>query len=101
MCVFLPVVMPNICQDLLALITAALGSTIRLWLTTIILPFHFFSIKKLGFELKSGNDSDTIVQTVVFNMFVFTQIFNSVNSRWLHWKLKHLMVVGDARKPVI
>jgi Ca2+-transporting ATPase len=36
---------------------------------TIILPFHFLSVKILGFELMSAND--TIVQTVVFNTFVF------------------------------
>ena len=52
---------------------------------TIILPFHFLGIKILGFELTSAND--TIVQTVVFNTFVFAQIFNLVNSRRLDRKL--------------
>jgi len=46
-----------------------------------ILLFHFLSVKILGFELMSAND------TMVFNTFVFAQIFNSVNSRQLDCKL--------------
>jgi len=53
--------------------------------TTIILLFHFLSVKILGFELMSEND--TIIQIVVFNAFVFAQIFNSVNLRQLDRKL--------------
>jgi len=52
---------------------------------TIILLFHFLGIQILGFQNTSGND--TIVQTLVFNAFVFAQIFNSVNSRRLDRKL--------------
>jgi len=51
----------------------------------IILLFHFLGLKILGFESTSGND--TIVQTLVFNAFVFAQIFNSLNSRRLDRKL--------------
>jgi len=50
-----------------------------------ILLFLFLSVKILGFELTSAND--TIIQTVVFNTFVFAQIFKSVNSRQLDHKL--------------
>ncbi|KAG2036848.1 hypothetical protein BDR03DRAFT_1052346 [Suillus americanus] len=52
---------------------------------TVILLFHFLGIKILGLEETSGND--TIVQTLVFNAFVFAQISNSVNSRRLDRKL--------------
>ncbi|KAG1747134.1 Ca-transporting ATPase [Suillus paluster] len=51
----------------------------------VILLFHFLGIKILGLADTSGND--TIVQTLVFNAFVFAQIFNSVNSRRLDRKL--------------
>ncbi|KAG2355509.1 hypothetical protein BDR07DRAFT_1303134 [Suillus spraguei] len=51
----------------------------------IVLLFHFLGIKILGLAETSGND--TIVQTLVFNAFVFAQIFNSVNSRRLDKKL--------------
>jgi len=46
---------------------------------------HFLGVQILGFEPTSAND--TIVQTVVFNTFVFAQIFNLVNSRRLDCKL--------------
>ncbi|KAG2345938.1 calcium ATPase, partial [Suillus weaverae] len=52
---------------------------------TVILLFHFLGITILGYADTSGNA--TIVQTLVFNVFVFAQIFNSVNSRRLDWKL--------------
>ncbi|KAG1872060.1 Ca-transporting ATPase [Suillus tomentosus] len=52
---------------------------------TVILLFHFLGNQILGFAETSGND--TIVQTLVFNAFVFAQIFNSVNSRRLDRKL--------------
>ncbi|KAG1821813.1 Ca-transporting ATPase [Suillus subaureus] len=51
----------------------------------VILLFHFLGIKILGLADTSGND--TVVQTLVFNAFVFAQIFNSVNSRRLDRKL--------------
>ncbi|KDQ57233.1 hypothetical protein JAAARDRAFT_35849 [Jaapia argillacea MUCL 33604] len=49
--------------------------------TMITLVFHFLGIRILGFESNTHNDS--VVQTVVFNIFVFAQIFNSINSRRL------------------
>jgi P-type Ca2+ transporter type 2C len=51
----------------------------------ITLVFHFLGTQILGL----GNDQhDTdIVQTLVFNTFVFAQIFNSINSRRLDRKL--------------
>ncbi|KIK34167.1 hypothetical protein CY34DRAFT_17910 [Suillus luteus UH-Slu-Lm8-n1] len=52
---------------------------------TIILLFHFLGITILGYADTSGNA--TIVQTFVFNVFVFAQIFNLVNSRRLDRKL--------------
>ena len=51
----------------------------------IILIFHFRGLQILGFESTTENDS--IVQTLVFNAFVFAQIFNSVNCRRLDNKL--------------
>ncbi|KAF9059412.1 Ca-transporting ATPase [Rhodocollybia butyracea] len=47
----------------------------------ITLIFHFLGLRILGLE--SSTKNDTIVQTLVFNTFVFAQIFNSVNSRRL------------------
>ncbi|KAG1894429.1 uncharacterized protein F5891DRAFT_727851 [Suillus fuscotomentosus] len=44
----------------------------------VILPFHFLGTQILGFAEMSGNN--TIVQTLVFNVFIFAQIFNPVNS---------------------
>ncbi|KAG1804284.1 hypothetical protein EV424DRAFT_1300201, partial [Suillus variegatus] len=52
---------------------------------TVILLFYFLGITILGYADTSGNA--TIVQTLVFNAFVFAQIFNSVNSRRLDRKL--------------
>ncbi|KAG2147638.1 hypothetical protein DEU56DRAFT_730809 [Suillus clintonianus] len=52
---------------------------------TVILLFHFLGVQILGLANTSGNA--TIVQTLVFNAFVFAQIFNSVNSRRLDRKL--------------
>ncbi|KAG1781576.1 Ca-transporting ATPase [Suillus placidus] len=52
---------------------------------TVILLFHFLGIQILGLANTSGNN--TIVQTLVFNVFVFAQISNSVNSRRLDRKL--------------
>ncbi|KAF8899916.1 Ca-transporting ATPase [Gymnopilus junonius] len=47
----------------------------------IILIFHFRGIDILGLEHTSHNE--TVVQTLVFNAFVFAQIFNSINCRRL------------------
>lgn len=51
----------------------------------IILVFHFKGIDILGFEHTAQNEK--IVKTLVFNAFVFAQIFNSVNCRRLDSKL--------------
>ncbi|KAH9077615.1 hypothetical protein EDB83DRAFT_2217225 [Lactarius deliciosus] len=57
----------------------------------ITFPFHFLDSKILGFRhtddstLKKHHKD--IVRTLVFNMFVFTEIFNSVNCRRLDRKL--------------
>ena len=51
----------------------------------IILIFHFRGLQILGFD--STKENNDIVQTVVFNAFVFAQIFNSVNCRRLDNKL--------------
>jgi Ca2+-transporting ATPase len=65
----------------------------------IILPFHFLGVQILGSELTSVND--TIVQTVVFNTFVFAaQIFNSVNSLRLdlmvsNWYSMVITIAGE------
>ncbi|KAJ7935352.1 hypothetical protein B0H13DRAFT_2227205 [Mycena leptocephala] len=51
----------------------------------IMLVFHFAGLQILGLE--SSKKNDLIVQTLVFNTFVFAQIFNSVNCRRLDRKL--------------
>ena len=55
--------------------------------TTITLIFHFLGAKILGQHHSSDdtvqNNQDKIVQTLVFNIFVFAQVFNSINSRRL------------------
>ena len=51
----------------------------------IILIFHFRGLQILGFD--STMENEDIVQTLVFNAFVFAQIFNSVNCRRLDNKL--------------
>jgi hypothetical protein len=59
--------------------------------TIITLIFHFLGAKILGFHHENEADlqkqHDKIVQTLVFNIFVFAQIFNSINSRRLDNKL--------------
>lgn len=55
----------------------------------IILIFHFCGLQILGFE--STTENNNIVQTLVFNAFVFAQIFNSVNCRRLDNKLNIFM----------
>ncbi|GLB40161.1 putative this magnesium-dependent enzyme catalyzes the hydrolysis of ATP coupled with the transport of calcium [Lyophyllum shimeji] len=60
---------------------------------TVILIFHFLGLQILGLHLvgdpQKDADTHTIVQTLVFNAFVFAQIFNSVNCRRLD---KHLNI---------
>ncbi|KAF9644891.1 Ca-transporting ATPase, partial [Thelephora ganbajun] len=51
----------------------------------VILIFHFLGHKILGFD--HSTQGDKIVTTLVFNAFVFAQIFNSVNCRRLDNKL--------------
>ncbi|KAG7089723.1 hypothetical protein E1B28_011378 [Marasmius oreades] len=51
----------------------------------ILLIFHFLGLKILGLEDNEHNHK--IVKTLVFNAFVFCQIFNSINSRRLDNKL--------------
>ncbi|KAF4571338.1 hypothetical protein EYR36_008667 [Pleurotus pulmonarius] len=53
--------------------------------TIIILIFHFLGIRILNFEDTEHNRE--ILRTLVFNAFVFAQIFNSVNCRRLDRKL--------------
>ncbi|KIY43940.1 calcium-translocating P-type ATPase [Fistulina hepatica ATCC 64428] len=53
--------------------------------TIIILVFHFLGNSILGFD--DSDHSDSVTQTLVFNTFVFAQIFNSVNSRRLDNRL--------------
>lgn len=59
--------------------------------TIITLIFHFLGARILGFH-HSGDSAvqksqDATVQTLVFNIFVFAQIFNSINSRRLDNRL--------------
>ncbi|KAJ7659945.1 Ca-transporting ATPase [Mycena rosella] len=53
----------------------------------ITLIFHFAGLKILGFghaaDSQVAKHNDLVVQTLVFNAFVFAQIFNSVNCRRL------------------
>lgn len=51
----------------------------------IILLLHFLGHRILGFD--HSNNNDNIVRTLVFNTFVFTQIFNSINCRRLDRRL--------------
>ncbi|KAJ3525925.1 hypothetical protein NM688_g8328 [Phlebia brevispora] len=59
--------------------------------TIITLIFHFLGPTILGFHHENDSDlqskHDKIVQTLVFNIFVFAQVFNSINSRRLDRKL--------------
>ncbi|RPD74953.1 calcium-translocating P-type ATPase [Lentinus tigrinus ALCF2SS1-7] len=61
--------------------------------TIITLIFHFLGLRILG--LSSSDKNDTIVQTLVFNLFVFAQIFNSINSRRLD---NHLNIFAGITK---
>ena len=51
----------------------------------VILLFHFKGVDILGLEHTEYNEK--VVKTLVFNAFVFAQIFNSVNCRRLDRKL--------------
>lgn len=53
--------------------------------TVITLIFHFLGTRILGFHDATSHDN-SVVQTLVFNIFVFAQIFNSINSRRLDSK---------------
>ncbi|KAJ7052601.1 Ca-transporting ATPase [Mycena amicta] len=57
-----------------------------LYQITITLIFHFLGLRILGLDA-GVKKNDTTVQTLVFNAFVFAQIFNSVNCRRLDRKL--------------
>ncbi|KAF9440728.1 calcium-translocating P-type ATPase [Macrolepiota fuliginosa MF-IS2] len=48
---------------------------------TVVLVFHFRGHQILGYDFTEH--SDLSIRTLVFNIFVFTQIFNSVNCRRL------------------
>ncbi|PFH53183.1 hypothetical protein AMATHDRAFT_138450 [Amanita thiersii Skay4041] len=54
----------------------------------ITLIFHFLGLRILGFPRTKHNEE--VVQTLVFNAFVFAQIFNSINCRRLDRKLNVL-----------
>jgi len=47
----------------------------------VIFVFHFRGLEILGIE--DTNEGNLIVKTLMFNAFVFAQIFNSVNRRRL------------------
>jgi Ca2+-transporting ATPase len=61
------------------------------YLISVILIFHFLGSKILGYhhidDSKQQKHQDAIVQTLVFNAFVFSRIWNSFNSRGLDRKL--------------
>jgi Ca2+-transporting ATPase len=60
------------------------------YLIIIILIFHFLGLKILGLHFDNSTEQkhqNTVVQTLVFNAFVFAQIWNSFNSRRLDRKL--------------
>jgi len=61
----------------------------------IILVFHFLGLQILGLESTTHNTG--VVQTLVFNAFVFAQVFNSVNCRRLDNKLN--IFEGISRNP--
>lgn len=65
------------------MIKMILGQSI--YQVVIILVFHFLGHSILGLDHSDHNDK--ILVTVVFNIFVFAQIFNSINCRRLDNKL--------------
>lgn len=56
-----------------------------LYQVIVTLVFHFYGQKILG--LGHSKHSDDVLQTLVFNAFVFAQIFNSINCRGLDTNL--------------
>ncbi|KAF8628028.1 hypothetical protein AX15_004145 [Amanita polypyramis BW_CC] len=54
----------------------------------VTLIFHFLGLRILG--LSNSKHNQTVIQTLVFNAFVFSQIFNSINCRRLDRKLNIL-----------
>lgn len=52
------------------------------------LIFHFLGLQILG--LSNSQHNQTVVQTLVFNSFVYAQIFNSINCRRLDRKMNVL-----------
>lgn len=58
-----------------------------LYQIVVLLIFHFLGLQILGYAGETDSNirdaNDTIVQTTVFNIFVFAQIFNSINCRRL------------------
>ena len=58
-----------------------------LFRSIITLIFHFLGMQILGIQHSDDSTiqkhNETVVQTLVFNIFVFAQIFNSINSRRL------------------
>jgi Ca2+-transporting ATPase len=59
----------------------------------VILLFHFRGVQILGFEDTAASQLD--VKTLVFNAFVFAQIFNSINCRRLD---SHLNIFENMTK---
>jgi P-type Ca2+ transporter type 2C len=60
------------------------------YLIVVILIFHFLGKQILGFDTDDSTQTkhqNAVVQTLVFNAFVFAQIWNSFNSRRLDRKL--------------
>jgi Ca2+-transporting ATPase len=61
------------------------------YLVSVVLTFHFLGSKILGYhhvdDSKQQKHQDMVVQTLVFNAFVFSRIWNSFNSRGLDRKL--------------
>ena len=61
----------------------------------VILIFHFLGKNILGFDTDDSTQTkhqNVVVQTLVFNAFVFAQIWNSFNSRRLDRRLTFLRV---------
>jgi hypothetical protein len=72
-------------------------------LVAIILIFHFLGSQILGFQHVDDTTlqkhQDTVIQTLLFNTFVFAQIWNSFNSRGLDRKLNVFEGIGSSFLP--
>jgi hypothetical protein len=70
------------------------------YLIAVILIFHFLGLQILGFQHVDDTTlqkhQDTVVQTLVFNAFVFAQTWNSFNSRGLDRKLNVFEGIGSS-----